>query len=468
MGVIEQLGTPPVDRASISSEDAGAGWRLPDWLAAVPVEKITIWTACGLLVVLSLSIFLRAVHFLPADAVDLRLFSVAIHTHNPLKYLVGDWGEAPYETGQFGMYRPLHPISLWIVYKALGLRWLPNQLINVGLHTLNAILVLMLVWRIQRDAVLSFMGASIFLVSVHTMSPAVWVTDRASLQVGLALLLLMHHLVGARQSGRRPRAWYIFLLCLLALLSKESGLVVPFAAIVDSLLSDSPMRKRVWPAAVWAGVIGVYLFGRFLMFGANAASYSKGGYLFGFWRYDRVVDLPEYLRRFCLVDNALKNMLESFLPILNDEGGFRMTSHSEALCTVLGVVAMGCLVLLTAQRKLRVVQIECLWIVLFNALLHNEVFRYRVLYTAQIAVCVFLASSPLLKDARRKALAATAASLLLLASTVRVDNFVQSEYLTRYNEMHQYKLEHVMHSYPGKRIDPALAQQLVEKYGNQQ
>ena len=39
----------------------------------------------------------------------------------------------PYETGNYGQYRPLHPISLWAIYKTFGVRAFPNQFINARL-----------------------------------------------------------------------------------------------------------------------------------------------------------------------------------------------------------------------------------------------------------------------------------------------------------------------------------------------
>lgn len=422
--------------------------------------------SCALLLILSVSLFHRAWDFAPSDAIDLRLYSVAVHSPNPLHFLVGDWGEAPYETGQYGMYRPLHPISLWVLNKLVGLRWFPNQFINFGLHTLNALLLLLLIWRIQRDSVLSFLGASLFLVSVHTVSPAVWVTDRASLQVGLAVLLLLHHLIGAQREGKRNRTGYVFLLCLFALLSKESGLIVPLIAIVDGFLRNSKIRDRVTSMVPWAAIIATYMMGRFLMFGSHATSYSKGGYLFGIWRYERVAELPAGLRWLCTIDNGVKNLFESFLPALDNEGGFRASSSSEAICVALGVLGAGLLLSLIWKGKLSRIQQECLWIIVFNALLHNEVFRYRVLYVAQIAVCLLLASSRNLLDESRKTLAVAAGGLLLLASVVRVDNYVQHEYLVRYQELHRYQLQNVMHSYPGKRIDPEIAREVLAKYGD--
>jgi hypothetical protein len=427
-------------------------------------DRSGILMACALLLVLSVALFHRALVFVPADALDLRLLSSAASTSHPLKYLVGDWGEAPYLTGNYGLYRPLHPISLWIVYRIFGLRAFPNQLINFALHLMNAVLLLTIVWRIQRDLVLGFLGASLFLVSVHTMSPAIWVTDRPSLQVGLALLLLLHHLVSIRRAGETLRNWYVFLLCLLALLSKESGLIVPLIAIVESMRLAGPLSRRIRSGMLWVGVIGVYFLGRVLMFGRNAVSYSKGGYLFGFWQYERIVDLPEHLRKLALVDNAVKSVLEVFLPVFNNEGGFHVTSKATGLAIGLGVLAMVCLLALTMRRELMWLQIDCLWIILFNAAIHFEVFKFRVLYTAQIAICLFIACSPLLHDVRRKTAAVAAACLLLVVSTVRVDQYVQSEYLTRYNELNRYNLANVMQSYAGKTVKPEIFKQIIEKY----
>jgi hypothetical protein len=424
-----------------------------------------LWIACALLFILALAVFHRALVFVPENGDDLRLLSSVAHTTQPLKPLIGDWGAAPYETGNYGEYRPIHPISLWVVYKFFGIRSFPNQFINFALHFINALLLMILVWRIQGDPIVAFMGASLFLVSVHTMSPTIWVSDRATLQVGLALLLLIYHFVHVRETGGKLRTWYVFLLCLLALLSKESGLIVPMLAIVASVqLAGPTLVTRIRSAAIWVAVMGVYLLGRFLMFGTNAVSYSTFGYLFGVRQYDLGSALPPYLQKIALIDNVVKNVVEVFVPIFNNDGGFKAASAGMALGVGLGAFAMVFLVVLAMKGKFSPLQIDCLWVVLFTAVVHHLIFRYRILYTSQIAICLLIACAPSLRDIRRRTAAVAAACLLLTVNTVRVDNYVQSEYLIRYNDLNHYKLAHTLQSFPGRRIDPVLAKQIVGKY----
>jgi hypothetical protein len=428
-------------------------------------ESWGVLMACGLLLILALALFHRALSFVPENGDDLRLLSVVVHTTQPLRPLIGDWGAAPYETGNYGEYRPLHPISLWIVYMLFGLRTFPNQLINFALHYTNVVLLLLLIWRMQKDLILACMGASLLLVSVHTMSPTIWVSDRASLQVGLALLLFMHHIVRVREIGGRLRNGYVLLLCLLALLSKESGLIVPLLAIVVSVeLAGPTMWERIRAAAIWAGVVGVYFLARFAMFGANAGSYSTFGYLFGVRWYDLGTALPPYLQKLVIADNVVKNVLELFLPVFNNEGGFNTHSASMVLAVAFGVLATVSLVALSIRRKLTPLQITCLWIILINAGIHSTIFRYRVLYTAQIAICLFFACAPALHEIRRKRAAIAAVFVLLFINTARVDKYVQQEYLVRYNDLNRDKLAIVLHSFAGRRVDPELARQLVQKY----
>jgi hypothetical protein len=423
--------------------------------------------AIALLFALALAMFHSALDFVPGTADDLELLNSVVHTTQPLKYFVGDFGMAPYETGNYGQYRPLHPASLWIVYKVFGLRAFPNQLINFLLHFLNATLVLIVIWRVQKDPILGFMGASLFLVSVHTMSPAIWVSDRPNLQVGLALLLLFHHVVRVRETGGRLRTPYVFLLCLFALLSKESGLIVPVMAVVVSMrAAGRTLWQRLRSSTIWAALIVAYLVGRITMFGTNAFSYSTLGYLFGVWPYSLGSALPGHLRQLSMVDNVVKNMVEVFLPIFNEGGGFtfKFDTARVAFGVGLGALAMVFLLAQILRKKLLPLQIDCLWAILFNAVIHNAIFRYRDLYVAQIAMCIFIACSPLLEQPRRRAIALAAACLLLVVSVIRVDDYVQGNYLLRYNELNGHHLERVLKTFHGRRVDPELARQLVAKY----
>jgi hypothetical protein len=135
-----------------------------------------------------------------------------------------------------------------------------------------------------------------------------------------------------------------------------------------------------------------------------------------------------------------------------------------ALGVALAVLATASLLVLAMKGRLTPLQIDCLWIILITAVVHNAIFRYRILYTSQIAICLLIACSPSVREARRKTIAVAAACLLLAINTVRVDNYVQKEYLVRYNYLNHYKLAITLQSFAGRRIDPVLARQIEEKY----
>jgi hypothetical protein len=423
--------------------------------------------AAAMLFLLALAIYYTAIRFPPGTVDDLEILSSVAHTPNPLKYLVGDFGMAPYAGGPWGHYRPLHSISIWIVYRIFGIKFVLNQAINFVLHFTNAMLVFLLIWRRQGNVVLSFMGASLFMVSVEAMSPATWIADRPNLLVGLAFLLLLHHVLTVRDAGKRLRVPYVLLLCLFGLLSKESGLIVPvMAMVVSARMAEGTLWGRVRASAVYGAVVVAYFFGRFLMFGTNALSYSTVGCLFGIWPYRLAVALPEHLRHLTIVDNVLKNLLQVVLPIFNEIGGFTFLFDPArvALLVIVGAAAMLYLVASTFRSRLTPLQVDCLWAVFFNAVIHNEIFRYRDLYIAQIAICIFVASSPLLREHRQKAIALVAAGIILAVSVVRVEDFIQDKYLGRYIELNTYKMARLLKSHDAPNLDTQLVQQIVEKY----
>lgn len=423
--------------------------------------------AATLLFLFALAVYFRAINFVPGTIDDLEVLSSVAHTPNPLKYLVGDFGMAPYAGGPWGHYRPLHSISIWLVYRIFGIKFVLNQAINFILHFANAALVLLIIWRRQKNLLLSFMGASLFLISVHSMSPATWIADRPNLQVGLAFLLFLHHVVTVRETGTKLRIPYVLLLCVFGLLSKESGLIVPVMAIVVSVrMAGGTWWQRIRPAAVYGAVVVAYFFGRYLMFGTHAMSYSTLGTLFGVYRYDLAAALPENLRHLSIVDNLLKNNLQVILPIFTEYGGFTFLFDPArvAALVILGALAMLYLVVSAFRSKLTPLQVDCLWAVFCNAVIHNEIFRYRDLYCAQIAICIFIACSPLLLEQRRRAMVLAAAAVLLAISIVRVEDFTEDMSLRRYQELNTYHFERVLASHDGPRVDRQLVQQIIEKY----
>ena len=411
-----------------------------------------------LLLMLFIAIFHRALSFQPANPDDLRFISQIATTPNPLKYLFGDWGEGPYVTGEYGMYRPIHPISLWLVYKVFDVFAEPNQWINLILHFSNVLVLLMIVLRVQKDRVVALLCTALFMVSLYTVSPAIWVTDRATLQVGLAVLLLLYHSVKANETNAPLRISYVLILCSFALLSKESGLIVPLVALLVSLHKSPTTIDRIRRGAVYGSVIGGYFLARFLMFGSQATAYTNKGYLFGMIRYDKINDLPEHLRILSLIDNSSKNVIAVILPVFSELG--QLDLGMKVLVAAIATITL----VVISSKKLTILQIYCLGIIILNAAIHYQIYRHRALYITQIAFCLFVAAGPVIEArTRRWVTFAIASVVLLLVSLVQVDSYIQAQYVWRYKELQIRSLEEALKVYPG-RIDPEVARRVLQRY----
>lgn len=434
-------------------ESGGAWRRVSGWLSAHG-EVLVIGVV---LLLIYVGPFHRTLSFPPSESNDLRFLSQVSKVSDPLKYLVGDWGEGPYLSGEYGMYRPIHPISLWLVYKAFGVWALPNQFINLALHFANVLLLLIILLRLGQDRLTATLLSTLFMASVYTVSPAIWVTDRADLQVGLTLLLLIHHIVSSGERGAPLRAPYVLLLSVVALLSKESGIVVPLLALLVAAHRSPTNAERIRRAAPYALMVGAYGLGRFLMFGSHAAAYHNGGYLFGIQYYATYNDLPAHLRTLSLADNFVKNILAMFLPLFGEMGQWDLGKR-----VLLGAAATAALTVL-ASRKVTTLQWYCLAIIVLNAAVHFQIFRFRTLYVPEIAFCVFLGASPAFQAGARRPFALATTLVLVLLSLVSADNYILANYLSRNAELYDRKLETSVKAYPG-RIDPDVVARVLRYY----
>jgi len=152
---------------------------------------------------------------------------------------------------QTPQYYPAVFSMFWVEYQLWGLNPFGYHLINVLLHTANALLV----WRLcQRIGILRGAGAwliaAIFaLHPVHVESVA-WITERKNVLSGLFYLLSM--LAYLRFEDERPtlasrpwRWWALSLmLFILALLSKTVTCSLPAALILIMLYRRTPITPR--------------------------------------------------------------------------------------------------------------------------------------------------------------------------------------------------------------------------------
>ncbi len=251
------------------------------------------------LLLLAVAVYQKALWFVPASGDDLRILSSVSQTRNPLSYFASDWGmQNTYRLSDGRIdtkrraYRPLHSISIWLGYRMFGVSAYPNQLINLILHVLNCLLLLEVLYRLRLGVFVALLLVTMGLVSLYTASPAIWVSDRQTLAVALATLLLINHVIhtnGELRTSLNP--WIVTGLTIVAVSFKESGLIIPLVAGAFIVLT-SYTGSRWRHLAVCALLVTSYVGLRVLLFGSNAFAYASEGFVFGNHPYTLLSDLP--------------------------------------------------------------------------------------------------------------------------------------------------------------------------------
>ena len=394
-------------------------WAGPRGLFFVAESRLPPY---ALLTILGVATYGVALWFPPSSGDDLGYLASVATIDNPLYYFIQDHGHGN------NLYRPLTSVSIWLIYQVFGVWALPNQVVNLALHLVNVLLLYAIVQR-HADRKIAFLIAAVFMVSKYTFLAATFTSDRPMLLTGLFLLLLVNHLSqrdepSGSTSGAPVRVMTVAAFSVLALMSKESGLVVPAVALLFALtpwgIVHLTARRRLSLAVVTASLIGLYIVFRIVIFGPGFASYSQDGYMFlGMVRYQDSDDLPPPLRYLNYAENVIKNALAPVLPIIDDNGPL-MTG--QALQTSLPVIVSTVLLCSVAvTRNLSRLQWIALLIVLVNAVAHFALFRLRLHYLSHAAFCLFVAGSPLLASSQdyrgRKLAAKTLAVIALLGGT---------------------------------------------------
>jgi len=378
------------------------------------------------------------------------------NTSSPLSFFMSDWG-----FGNYG-YRPLHSLSLWIGYRLFGVSSGPNQWINLVLHITVVLLLYALIVRLQRDRALAFGFSALSLISLYTFSPPTWISDRPTLFVAFFLLITLNYFARLEEK-RHPNFLLLVCLSILALMSKESGLVVPLISI-----GFLTARRKLWKDQVRAAislflVILAYALLRFILFGSSAGAYEEAGYLFGIRYYETSASLTGVERLAAFLDNAVKNVLAIFLPVFNGQGKFSLIGTLSNSIVLTG--ATMTLFVASIPKKFSAFQKIALLIIILNALLHMPVFRYRTLYLAEIGLSIILATSPAFGENQplRRAVAFAALVILLIWSIHIIGEDLTYIYLARMDAIREPGFEQRILA-ASSRIDPGIVNQIIAKY----
>jgi len=175
------------------------------------------------------------------------------HVDLPELFGTSYWGSfAPQDV----TYRPLVNLSYALTHAVVGLAPLAYHVGNVALHGLNSVLVLFLAGQLFGRLPPALAAALAFAVHpIHTEAVANVVGRAELMSFGFAVVSLLAFRRG--RAGRGAAWWTVSLLAyLLALLSKESAVLLPAMILLWELVVDRRPRapRSLWP---YAGLLGV-------------------------------------------------------------------------------------------------------------------------------------------------------------------------------------------------------------------
>jgi tetratricopeptide (TPR) repeat protein len=127
-------------------------------------------------------------------------------------------------------YYPLTLTSFWVQRRFWGLNPMPYHLVNIALHTINGVLVFLVLRRLRIPA--AWLAAMLWALHPVNVESAAWITELKNTQSGLFFFLAVWCFL--RSETTATSGWYgLALLCgLAAMLSKPSTVILPLALLL--------------------------------------------------------------------------------------------------------------------------------------------------------------------------------------------------------------------------------------------
>lgn len=193
------------------------------------------------------------------------------------------------DSGGFSGYRPLVMVSYALNYHFSGLNPAPYRLVNLMLHIINSILLLMLLLKLMphifkgtflEDHVypMAFVASGIFLIHPVNTIAINFIWKRTTLMCSFFMLLAavlflsVHIRFYNRRDNLIKRVFSLLgmnLLLLFAILSKEEGVLLPFALMLIFALSCQKKHIRAFGLEMLPMllIVGAYSYFRIKYFG---------------------------------------------------------------------------------------------------------------------------------------------------------------------------------------------------------
>ena len=168
-----------------------------------------------------------------------------------------------------GYYIPLTFLSFAADHALFGLNAKAFYRTNMILHTLNVLLVFWFFYLLSQNVPIAFWGAAFFSIHPLHVEAISWVTERKGL---LASFFLLGAMVSYLRHLERPSKIFYggsILFFFLSLLSKPSGLMLPFLLLLLDHFKGRPLNQQAFYGKI-PFFVGSLLFGIFSFWGQES------------------------------------------------------------------------------------------------------------------------------------------------------------------------------------------------------
>jgi len=194
----------------------------------------------------------------------------------------------------YAYFRPLGVLLWWLVAATAEDAALPQYALNLALHLGCVAALYVLLQRLRRDSPLNALWAALYAVHPLAIGTALWLSDRFDLLTTLSSLLALDAAFAYAERPRLATLSGVLAALLLALLSKELGIVAAaaaFTAIAMAPRAGLAGRQRATALAAIAGLTLCWLAYRHAMlttaFGGGTRLPSPTTFTIGFWNWLR-------------------------------------------------------------------------------------------------------------------------------------------------------------------------------------
>jgi len=148
------------------------------------------------------------------------------------------------------MYTPLTFLSYAVNFAISGLNPYPFKLTNLFLHLLNVILVFFLSKRILKKQLPSILITLFFALNPMNADSVSWISSRSNLMSTLFFLVSLIIYLKYRSGNRKIFYSLSLFAFVLSLLSKSSGLMLPFILLLLDYLEEREMKISIFPEKI--------------------------------------------------------------------------------------------------------------------------------------------------------------------------------------------------------------------------